>query len=56
MPQPRRVEIGPVDLSGGVSELDVGELRDPVDGEEHGELALGQAQFTAWRSLMSMWT
>ena len=37
-------EIGAVHLAGGVAELDVGELRDPVDGEEHVELALGQAQ------------
>ena len=31
-------------ISGVVAELDVGELRDPVDGEEHVELALGEAQ------------
>lgn len=35
---------GAVLLGGGIQESDMGELRDPVDGKEHEELALGQAQ------------
>src|SRR5271169_6407734 len=27
-------------------ELDVGELRDPIDGQEHDKLAVGMTQFT----------
>jgi hypothetical protein len=37
-------ERGAVRLGGGVEEGDVDELRRPVDGEEHVELAFGQAQ------------
>jgi hypothetical protein len=38
-------EGGAVHLGRGIQKGDVGELRDPVDGEEHEELSLGQAQF-----------
>jgi hypothetical protein len=38
-------EGGAVGLGVGAEESDVGELGDSVDGEEHEELALGQAQF-----------
>ena len=38
-------EGGAVELGVGVEERDVGELGDPVDGEEHEELAFGKAQF-----------
>jgi hypothetical protein len=37
-------EGGAVHLGVGVEESDVDELRDPVDGQEHEQLALGQAQ------------
>ncbi len=37
-------EVGPVHFAGLVAELDVGELGHPVDGQEHVELALGEAQ------------
>ena len=37
-------ECGAVGLGGGIEEGDVDELGHPVDGEEHEELALGQAQ------------
>ena len=36
-------EVSAIYLSRVVAELDVGELRDAVDGQEHVELALGQA-------------
>ena len=36
-------ECGTVGLGGGIEEGDVDELGYPVDGEEHEELALGQA-------------
>jgi hypothetical protein len=35
---------GAVQLGVGIEEGEVGELRDPVDGQEHEELALGQPQ------------
>jgi len=34
-------------LSGAVVELDVGEFRDPVDRQEHDQLAVGVSQFAA---------
>ena len=34
-------------LAGAVVELDVGEFRDPVDRQEHDELAVGVSQFAA---------
>ncbi len=37
-------EVGSVHLPGVVAELDVGELRHAIDGEEHVQLALGKAQ------------
>ncbi len=37
-------EVGAVHLSGVIAEFDVGELRDPVDGEEHVEFAFCQPQ------------
>jgi hypothetical protein len=40
-------ERGAAHLGVGVEEGDVGELRHPVDGQEHVELALGQAQLAA---------
>ena len=40
-------EGGAFHLAGAVVELDVGELRDPVDGQEHDELAVGVAQLAA---------
>ena len=36
---------GAVQLGRRIQKGDVGELGDPVDGEEHEELAVGQAQF-----------
>jgi len=38
-------EGGAVLLAGGFAELDQGELRDPIDREEHVQLAIGEAQF-----------
>lgn len=41
----RAQERGAVRLGVGVEEGDVGELRHAVDGQEHAELALGEAEF-----------
>jgi hypothetical protein len=40
-------KAGAFHLAGAVVELDVGELRDPIDGQEHDQLAVGVAEFAA---------
>ena len=37
-------ELGAIHLAGVIAELDIGELGRPIDGQEHVELALGQAK------------
>src|SRR6195952_3685076 len=39
-------ELGSGHLAHVVTKLDVGELRDTIDGEEHVEFAVGQSKFT----------